>query len=85
MVQREPSEVLRPKTIENPAVTELRAQMEELRTANALLTDQLADARKENAALRADLRDTRSDLDSAMRELNRRDDSSGPYGSDFVG
>lgn len=81
MAQPESSELLRPKTIESTRVAEtirhleaIRAEMEELRIANVLLQDQLSDAQKENRALRADLADTRHDLDACMRELNKRDE-----------
>lgn len=85
--------ILRPKTIESATVTELRkllvdayAVAGELRDQIALLSDTNADLRKDNAALRADLHDTRHDLRHAMAELNKRDDSGyGPHGSDFVG
>ncbi len=87
MSQPIPTDIPRPKTIENPLVTELRLRLEEalattqeLRTANALLSDQNADLQKENRGLRQDAADARHDADQCLKELNRREDSGPPPG-----
>lgn len=74
------TDYLRAKSVTNPLVKELcsyidelNATIKQLRDAAALDADTIADLRKDNAALRADLRDTKHDLDATVRHLNRRD------------